>query len=150
MSINILKSKAIFSKAIKLDLKNRPTSGSTRIIWELNVPPKHKHRPWDHRRSYRIARCGVAGMRRVLSATTTGTFMRVLDNCTYECDATVAIANEMYEMQKGAGMSESQMTTALQKLVGKNLENPYQERKRSGFYTRFHAIVLNCANADSC
>ena len=76
--------------------------------------------------------------------------MRILDNCTYECDAAVAIANEMYEMQKGAGMSESQMTTALQKLVGKNLKNPYQERKRSGFYTRFHAIVLNCANGDSC
>ena len=45
--------------------------------------------------------------------------MRILDNCTYECDAAVAIANEMYEMQKGAGMSESQTTTALQKLVGK-------------------------------
>ena len=80
-------------------------------------------------------------MRRVLSATATGTFMRILDNCTYECDAAIAIANEIYEMQKGAGMSESQTTAALQKLVGKNLENPHQERKRSGFYTRFHAIV---------
>ena len=51
------------------------------------------------------------------------------------------LMHEIYEMQKGAGMSESQTTAALQKLVGKNLENPHQERKRSGFYTRFHAIV---------
>ena len=80
-------------------------------------------------------------MRRVQSATTIGTFMRILDNCTYESDAAVAIADEIYEMQKGAGMSESQTTAALQKLVGKNLENPHQERKRSGFYTRFYAIV---------
>ena len=78
-----------------------------------------------------------------MSAIATGTFMRILDNCTYECGAAIAIANgmyEMYEMQKG--MSESQTTTTLQKLVGKNLENPYQERKRSGFYARrLYAIV---------
>ena len=73
-------------------------------------------------------------------AIATGTFMRILDNCTYECGAAIAISNGMYEMQKG--MSESQTTTTLQKLVGKNLENPHQERKRSGFYARrFYAIV---------
>ena len=43
-------------------------------------------------------------------------------------------------MQKGMSESESQTTTALQKLVGKNLENPHQERKRSGFYTGLHAL----------
>ena len=31
----------------------------------------------------------------------------------------------------------SQTTAALQKLEGKNLEYPHQERKRSGFYMRY-------------
>ena len=101
---------------------------------------RHKQRPWD-RHSYRVARGGVAGMRRVQSATATGTFMRVLDNCTYEYDAAVAVTSEMYEMQCGAGMSCSQTTQALQKLANQNPGNRNQERKRSGFYKRLHAVI---------
>ena len=44
-------------------------------------------------------------------------------------------------MQLGARMSESQTTTALQKLAKQNPEKPHQERKRSGFYKRFHTII---------
>ena len=46
------------------------------------------------------------------------------------------------------GMSESQTTTALQKLAKQNPEKPHQERKRSGFtlvlhwfYKRFYIII---------
>ena len=49
----------------------------------VGVYAKHKHRPWDNRHSFRIARGGVAGMRHVQSATAIGTFMRILDNCTH-------------------------------------------------------------------
>ena len=82
-------------------------------------------------------------MRRVQSATATGTFMRILDNCTFEFDAAISITKEIHvhEMQLGARMSESQTTTALQKLAKQNPEKPHQERKRSGFYKRFHTII---------
>ena len=66
-------------------------------------------------------------MKRVQSATATGTFMRILDNCTHECDVAIAITNEMHEMQSGAGMSYSQTTTALQKLANQNPCNRNQE-----------------------
>ena len=105
------------------------------------VYAKHKYRPWNYRHSFRIARGGVAGMRRVQEATAIGTFMRILDNCTHECDAAVAISKEIHEMQSGAGMSCSQTTTALQKLANQNPGNRNQERKRSGFYKRFHAVI---------
>eukprot|EP01048_Picozoa_sp_COSAG05_P013187 COSAG05_NODE_1381_length_5021_cov_35.312068_4_plen_77_part_00 len=72
-------------------------------------------------------------MRRVQFATTTGTFMRILDNCTFEYDVAISITKEIHEMQCGARMSESQTTTALQKLAKQNPEKPHQERKRSGF-----------------
>ena len=91
------------------------------------------------RHNYRIARGGVAGMQRVQAATATSTFMRIIDNCTHECDAAIAITNEMHEMQNGAGMSYSQMTSALQKLANENPGNRNQERKRSGF--RFHTVI---------
>ena len=58
---------------------------------------KHKDRPWDNCNSYRIARGGVSGMRRVQTATATGTFMRILDNCTNESDAAIAISKELYK-----------------------------------------------------
>ena len=74
-------------------------------------------------------------------ATATGTFMRILDNCTFEFDAAISITKEIHEMQLGARMSESQTTTALQKLAKQNPEKPHQERKRSGFYKRFHTII---------
>ena len=64
-----------------------------------------------------------------------------IDNCTYEYDAAVAVASEMYEMQCGAGMSCSQTTQALQKLANQNPGNRNQERKRSGFYKRLHAVI---------
>ena len=50
-------------------------------------------------------------------ATAAGTFMRIVDNCTFE-DAALAIATEMYKMEEGAGMSKRQTVTALQKLGG--------------------------------
>ena len=78
------------------------------------------------------------GMQRVQTATAIGTFMRILDNCTSECDAAVAITNEMHS---GAGMSYSQLTTALQKLAKENPGNRNLERKRSGFYKRFHSVI---------
>ena len=127
-----------------------PISRQTEFLETITVYPldndvgafaKHRNRTWDLRHSYRIARGGVSGMQRVQSATATGTFMRILDNCTNECDAAIAITNEMHEMQSGAGMSYSQMTTALQKLANENPGNRNQDRKRSGFYKRFHSLI---------
>ena len=68
------------------------------------VYAKHKNRPWDCRNNYRIVRGGVSRMRRVQSATTTGTFMRILDNCTHE-SMLLSISNEIYGMQSGVRMS---------------------------------------------
>ena len=137
-----------YSAPLKMTIE--PVSKETEFLETVTVYPmdngvgayaKHKERPWDSRNSYRIVRGGVSGMRRVQSATATGTFMRILDNCTFEYDAAISITKEIHEMQLGARMSESQTTKALQKLAKQNPEKPHQERKRSGFYKRFHTII---------
>ena len=43
----------------------------------------------------------------------------------YEYDDAISIIKEMYEMQCGSRVSESQTTTALQKLVKQNPEKPH-------------------------
>ena len=74
-------------------------------------------------------------------ATAAGTFMRIVDNCTFEADAALAIATEMYEMEEGVGMSRWQTMTALQKLWGNKPMEPARTLKRQGFLKRFRDII---------
>ena len=67
-----------------------------------------------HYDSYRIVSGGISGMVDLQVATAAGTFMRIVDNCTFEADAALAIASEMHEMEEGAGMSKRHTMTALQ------------------------------------
>ena len=89
-------------------------------------------------------------MQRVQSATATGTFMRILDNCTHECDVAIAITNEMHEMQSGAGMSYSQTTTALQKLANQNPCNRNQENANDQAFTSIYLFVTTGTTGGSC
>ena len=74
---------------------------------------------WDFEgRSYRIARGSVQGTADMQIATATGTFMRIVDNSSYESDAAISIAREMYEMAEGADMSRKDVLGALKALHG--------------------------------
>jgi len=101
---------------------------------------RHKYRPWS-KHSYRIVSGGISGMVDLQVATAAGTFMRIVDNCTFEADAALAIATEMHEMEEGAGMSRRQTMTALQKLGGNKPMEPTRTLKRQGFLTRFLHII---------
>ena len=67
--------------------------------------------------------------------------MRIVENCTFEADAALAIASEMQEMEEGAGMSKRQTMTALQKLGGNKNNDPARTLKRQGFLKRFRDII---------
>ena len=80
-------------------------------------------------------------MKRVQSATATGTFMRILDNCTHECDVAIAITNEMHEMQT---------TTALHKLANQNPCNRNQENANDQAFTSIYLFVTTGTTGGSC
>ena len=101
---------------------------------------RHKYRPWS-KHSYRIVSGGISGMVDLQVATAAGTFMRIVDNCTFEADAALAIASEMHEMEEGAGMSKRQTMTALQKLGGNKNTDPARTLKRQGFLKRYRDII---------
>eukprot|EP01048_Picozoa_sp_COSAG05_P000757 COSAG05_NODE_23_length_31591_cov_92.542995_10_plen_140_part_00 len=107
---------------------------------DVGVYVRHKYQPWS-KYSYRIVSGGISGMVHlhiyVQVATAAGTFMRIVDNCTFEADAALAIATEMYEMEEGAGMSRWQTMTALQKLWGNKPMEPARTLKRQGFLKRY-------------
>ena len=67
----------------------------------VGVYVRHKYRPWS-KYSYRIVSGGISGMVDLQVATAAGTFMRIVDNCTFEADAALAIASEMHEMEDGS------------------------------------------------
>jgi len=106
----------------------------------VGVYVRHKYRPWS-KYSYRIVSGGISGMVDLQVATAAGTFMRIVDNCTFEADAALAIASEMHEMEEGAGMSKRQTMTALQKLGGNKNNDPARTLKRHGFLKRFRDII---------
>ena len=67
--------------------------------------------------------------------------MRIVDNCTFEADAALAIVSEMHEMEEGAGMSKRQTMEALQNLGGDKPTDPMQALKRQGFLKRVLEII---------
>eukprot|EP01048_Picozoa_sp_COSAG05_P002497 COSAG05_NODE_103_length_19033_cov_99.004278_18_plen_81_part_00 len=60
--------------------------------------------------------------------------MRIVDNCTFEADAALAIATEMYEMEEGAGMSKRQTMEALQNLGGGQTHRSHASTETARFF----------------
>ena len=96
---------------------------------------------WDFEgRSYRIARGSVQGTADMQIATATGTFMRIVDNSSYESDAAISIAREMYEMAEGADMSRKDVLGALKALHGTR-NTAARGKKMRGFTKRYERII---------
>ena len=103
------------------------------------VYTEHKRRDFDGT-SYRIAKGSVQGTADMQIATGTGTFMRIIDNSSYENDAAVSIAREMYEMAEGAGLSRKMVFGALKALHGLRNTGP-RGKKMRGFIKRYERII---------
>ena len=99
----------------------------------------HKRRDFEGR-SYRIARGSVQGTADMQIATATGTFMRIVDNSSYESDAAISIAREMYEMAEGADMSRKDVFGALKALHGTR-NTAARGKKMRGFTKRYERII---------
>jgi hypothetical protein len=103
------------------------------------VYTEHKRRDFDGT-SYRIAKGSVQGTADMQIATGTGTFMRIIDNSSYEHDTSVSIAREMYEMAEGAGLSRKMVFGALKALHGQRNTAP-RGKKMRGLIKRYERII---------
>jgi hypothetical protein len=99
----------------------------------------HKQRDLEGS-SYRIARGSVQGTADMQIATITGTFMRIVDNSSYESGAAISIAREIYEMVERADMSRKDVFGALKALHGTRNTAP-RGKKMRGFTKRYERII---------
>ena len=104
-----------------------------------------KLRPW-HRASYRICKLGVAGTADMQVATATATFMRLIDNSTYDNDAVRSIAIEMQEMICGVGWSKSKVWSAFLRLTRRQTHVETSNRYIQFYQKHWQALQVHLAN----
>eukprot|EP01052_Picozoa_sp_SAG31_P016106 SAG31_NODE_1055_length_10134_cov_14.461837_4_plen_153_part_00 len=106
-----------------------------------NLCTRHKLRPWTGA-SYRICRLGVAGTADIQVSSATATFMRIIDNSTYDDGAAYSIAMEMQEMVCGAGWSKSKTWAAFLRLTRRRVHVEKSCRYIQFYRRHWQAVAL--------